>query len=1213
MSGERGSVPRSYSVAGLLWALALCLPAPLAAQRYSFKHYWQEEGLTNTVSQCMLQDRTGFLWVGTQNGLFRYDGARFRGFFRSDGLASSRIESLHESSDGTLWVGSRSGLARREGERFQAVRVPAAYEILGRTAIVSDQQGRVYVGTSQGLLVGRPAPPRPDLEWRFEQAGLPAGAVYSLHLDPEGALWAGCGNSLYRIHAGQATHVGSDYGVPEDRWDAILTDPQGNLWLRSAQRLLVRRQGARDFQSLDAGLPESTQTGALNLDSGGKLFVPTDLGLAFRSGERWERIDSSKGLAADSVCCLLEDREGSLWIGMNGTGVARWLGYRQWESWTTTEGLSNRNTWDIYRDRAGTLWVGTDYGLNSLAPGETTWQQWTREQGLGGNKVRVLEGARDGTIWVGSDPGGVSQVDPRTRTVRSHGSEAGLTNDRVLSIILDSENRLWVGTRLGLYRSTGAGPQGRPALRFERQWPPGTDDNERFYDLALDRQGHVWVAGNLGLARFEDGRWTRFTTRDGLRSNYVGYLAEARDGALWVGYREAVGISRVEVNQDRLSVRHYSRENGLRSDQAIFLGVDARDWIWFGSDNGVDVFNGSAWRHYGRADGLIWDDCNGDAFFSDRDGSVWIGTSGGLAHFRPPEREPPKLAPPVLLTEVRFGERMVEPTGPLSVPYRDRSFQVAFTALTFVNERDVRFRYRLGKLQPEWLETSQREMHYPGLPPGDYTFEVRARSAGGVWSQAPAQLRFSILPPWWQTWWFRGLALALIGLAVWQLWRWRLRRLLAEQQRLEASVEERTRELKAEKALVQRQKGDIEVLLEEAQQASRLKSEFLANMSHEIRTPMNGILGMQALALTTELSAEQREYLEAAHYSAEALLGLLNDILDLSKIEAGRMELEPLDFVLRDVMHSASRTLEVRARQKGLALNLEILPPVPEALVGDPVRLRQVLLNLIGNAIKFTESGQVSVRVEVDSLSDAEAMLHFTVSDTGIGIPDEKRKVIFEAFRQADGSTTRRYGGTGLGLGICSRLVELMGGRIWVESEPDRGSAFHFTARFRISEAEAPAQPGAPAGFTPESLAATEPRERGLRILLAEDNPINSTLAVRMLEKLGHQVVVARDGRQAVDRCAQERFDLILMDVQMPQMDGFEATKLIREGEQRTGAHTPILAMTAYAMKGDREKCLAAGMDDYVSKPIQPRELIRTIENLVCPQQSGSFAPSPLQ
>ena len=764
--GVSVSIPPAARVRVLAWlGAALLAPvAPVAAQRYSFRHYGQEEGLTNTVSQCLLQDRVGFIWVGTQNGLFRFEGTRFEGFFRADGLPSSRIESLHEDAAGALWVGTRGGLARRQGESFQAVAVPGRYEILGRSAIVSDPQGTVYVGTSEGLLVGRKAPAQPEREWRFESLGLPHEAVYSLHFDPQGRLWLACGNRLYQLRDGRAVPLPAEAGIPEDRWDAILTDREGRLWIRSARRLLVRHPGGVRFIPMDAGLPENTNGAGLHLDSDGALFVPTDLGLAFRSQDRWERIDSNKGLAADSLCSLLRDHEGSLWIGLNGGGLARWLGYRQWESWTPAEGLSNRNVWDIYRDASGTLWVGSDFGLNSLSPGQKTWRHWTRQQGLAGNKVRALEGARDGVIWVGSDPGGVSRLDPRIGTVRRYGAESGLGHDRVLSMALDREDRLWVGTRLGLYRSSVRGT----ALRFERQRPPDTDDNEHFYDLAVDCQGRVWAAGSLGLLRYAEGRWTRFTTRHGLRSNYVGYLAEARDGALWLGYREAVGISRLVFQGDRLHVRHFSRADGLRSDQAIFLGVDARGWIWFGTDNGVDVYNGSAWRHYGRADGLIWDDCNGNAFFGDADGSVWIGTSGGLSHFRPLEQEPPRRPLPVLLSRVSLGSRIVDPASRLEAPYRDRSFQAAFTALTFSHPGEVRFRYRLSPLDREWLETSQREVHYPGLPAGEYVFEVLARAGDGAWIPAPAQVRFQILPPWWQTWWFRGLTALRLGLAAWR-------------------------------------------------------------------------------------------------------------------------------------------------------------------------------------------------------------------------------------------------------------------------------------------------------------------------------------------------------------------------------------------------------------------------------------------------------------
>jgi signal transduction histidine kinase/CheY-like chemotaxis protein len=430
----------------------------------------------------------------------------------------------------------------------------------------------------------------------------------------------------------------------------------------------------------------------------------------------------------------------------------------------------------------------------------------------------------------------------------------------------------------------------------------------------------------------------------------------------------------------------------------------------------------------------------------------------------------------------------------------------------------------------------------------------------------------------------------------WQAWRWRLRRLLAEHARLEKAVAERTRELAAEKALVERQKQDIEVLLDQTRQASRLKSEFLANVSHEIRTPMNGILGMHSLVLGTGLSGEQREYLETAHRSAECLLSLLNDILDLSKIEAGRLELDRVEFPVRSVVCCAIRTLAGQAQQKGLELTSEVLPEVPETLAGDPVRLRQVLLNLAGNAVKFTEAGRVCVRAAVESASPVEVVLHFAVSDTGIGIPADKQAVIFENFRQADGSTTRKYGGTGLGLGICSRLVELMGGRIWVESLPGRGSTFHFTARLFAAQGKtAPSECSESLSHAP-SPAENAPPAPPLRILLAEDNAVNEKMAVRLLGRLGHQVTVARTGYQAVELSAQQPFDVILMDVQMPEMDGLEATRLIRERERSSGARTPILAMTAFAMPGDRERCLAAGMDAYLSKPFRPAELEQAVQ-----------------
>jgi diguanylate cyclase (GGDEF)-like protein len=792
---------RAVCLAALLAAGALPLAAASAGTapfegRFEFRTFSKEDGLEDLSVECVLQDRVGFIWVGTDDGLFRYDGSRFRKFGHRDGLPRLRIYQLHET-DGRLYVATGAGLARYESGRFVVIDEKDGLGVFAipHQGIASDAAGVLYVGTDRGLYVGR----GDRFQFDAEANAVGSGPVAAVYADPSGALYFSRGGLLYRKESGRTVEFGRPRGLPfEETLEDIRIDGAGRLWVRTVKRLYALEAGAQRFERADEGLPESSEIGRLGLDDRGRILVPTVQGLATRDGALWQLIGRREGLPVDTALDAIVDREGSLWVGLLGGGLARRLGHGQITNWSTADGLSHDVVWSIARQTAraglGPLWVGTERGLNRIDPQTGAIRVIYESDGLAGNVVNALAAGEDGSVWVGSWPGGLTHITPDGRLRRLIADDASAEQFRVAAIHVRPDGEVWIGAVNGLYRL----PAGSRSDRVERV-AIGRDEPDNVRGFAEDPAGILYAASKQGILRVNGPAPRRFTVRDGLREDFVSSIGIASDGSLVIAYRESIGGAKVILQGDRLTVRPIDVSTGLVSNKVVLVGRDAGGALWIGTGSGADVYtaNWALAARYGKSNGMITDDLDQNAFFADADGTVWLGSSRGLVRFQSGIPPAPQPEPHVVITSVRTGGRPLDPATGATLGPGERDFSVAWAGLTFVEPRKVRYRYRMVGLVDQYTETDLTEARFPALPSGQYRFEVLCISALGKESSQPAVFALRVQPAWWQSIWARILwALAAAAVLILVV-RWRTRHLEAERRRLEEAVAERSAELAA--------------------------------------------------------------------------------------------------------------------------------------------------------------------------------------------------------------------------------------------------------------------------------------------------------------------------------------------------------------------------------------------------------------------------------
>ena len=1186
-----------------------------------FEPLTRADGIPAERIYQVLHDRRGFLWFTTLTGLFRYDGYQH---VRYPGLPTVRNFPtldpipglLFEDRNGNLWVAS---------------------DVLTRF----DPKG-----TFAPPLNPRPGPPRPGTDAITAIHDGPGGALWvgvssyrpvneTFEEASEAVLWEVDPVRGISVPHSIPANITSGKSVSIR---AIEEDNRGRLWLGTSVGLVRFDPSDRSFQHYPHAhtgpvITTQRQFNALIWDKTGHLWVHVPGGI--------ERFDPETGVFDRFTAALFyymtADPTGRIWASGARDGVLVFDPSRPAESalqiakyrppFASPEAI---NFSMLNSDRLGNIWayllpVGTVYYSPAVARFGTHTPELNNPNSLSGGLVRAFAEDSDGSIWMATTYAGLSLFDPQSDSFTQFRHDPhrprSLDSDHVSCVYEDRSHRVWVATDVGVlgtfdrktgnYKplSLGHGFTWAIYAMFEdsggRLWVSDGLGATRAIDRATgevtarvsgyftreDRQGNLWFGFHAGLNKLDRAGNLRTIPLEVPDGGNPVTLPQARsiyedaDGILWVGSTR--GLFRFDPRSEK-STRYAMRE-GLPVEEINCLLPDDAGNLWLSTPQGISRFDTAAKRfhNYDERDGLQSRGFGRYSCYRANDGRLYFGGSAGFNTFYPRDILARGSASRMVVTsfQVNGTDRPVMDFDAVRLAYRENGFTVEFAALNTINPRTLRYRFKLEGHDEQWTEvdSARRLARYTDIPPGHYVFRAEASSDGLTWSPQGAALSVTILPPWWKTWWALTLAGLLMAGMLAGGYKLRVGALQLRERELTRLVDQRTAELSEARDEAQAARRQAEIARDQAEAANQAKGTFLATMSHELRTPLNAILGFSNLLRGANVARAEREQIEIINRSGEHLLTLINDVLDMAKIEAGKQELTIAPCDLFSVVRNVTGMFQLRAQEKNLAFSRLQSPEFPRYVRTDAPKLQQVLINLMGNAVKFTQEGSITLRAGATAPDEGGRWwLRFEVEDTGMGISPADRARIFEPFVQAGKPSAQK--GTGLGLTIARRIVEMMGGTLHLESTPGKGTCFTVTVPAEVAAAwEVNAGIDGGHEFV---LAVDQP---SCRVLIVDDNPENTAMLRQMLRSAGFQVQAAADGASGVEAFERWRPHFIWMDLRMPGLSGTEAAKRIRDLDG--GRDVKMAAMTASAFASERDEAVAAGLDDFILKPFRPEEI----------------------